>query len=134
MENASKALLIAGAILLVIALIAIGMMVLGQGQNVVENTNQNMSGLSAQATNDQYMPYLDKDLSASEYNSLRAMTIANKMKYIEDGTSSSVLTGTGAATQSNLPDYSSIPSGKTAKFGAVKVDGEIKALYADLKN
>ena len=39
MENASKALLIAGAILIAIVLISLGVMILGQGSNLVKNAN-----------------------------------------------------------------------------------------------
>ena len=39
MENASKALLIAGAILIAIVLISLGVMILGQGSDLVKNAN-----------------------------------------------------------------------------------------------
>ena len=54
MENASKALLIAGAILLVIAIIAIGMVILGQGQDVVDKTGGQIDAMSVNAHNSQF--------------------------------------------------------------------------------
>ena len=39
MENASKALIIAGAILISIVLITLGVVILGQGQEVVNSSN-----------------------------------------------------------------------------------------------
>lgn len=73
MENASKALLIAGAILLVIAIIAIGMAILGMGESTVEDVASNMGGLSVQAYNAKITPYLDKELSKREFNDLKAI-------------------------------------------------------------
>lgn len=73
MENASKALLIAGAILLVIAIIAIGMAILGMGEGTVEDVASNMGGLSVQAYNAKITPYLDKELSKREFNDLKAI-------------------------------------------------------------
>jgi len=72
MENASKALLIAGAILLVIALIAIGMMILGQGQQTVEKTASSMDALTVQAKNEIVTPYLNRVLTTNEYNLLKS--------------------------------------------------------------
>ncbi|MBE5821299.1 MAG: hypothetical protein E7311_01760 [Clostridiales bacterium] len=54
MENASKALLIAGAILLVIAIIAIGMTILGQGQDVVNKTGGQIGAMAINAHNSQF--------------------------------------------------------------------------------
>ena len=46
MENASKALLIAGAILIAIVLISLGVMILGQGSDLVKNTNMSDAEIS----------------------------------------------------------------------------------------
>ena len=43
MENASKALLIAGAILLAILIIAIGMFIYNSAQSTINNSMQSMS-------------------------------------------------------------------------------------------
>lgn len=77
MENASKALLIAGAILLVIALIAIGMMILGQGQDVATNAADNMDALAVQAYNQQFTVYAGRELTAMDAENLKGLCIAN---------------------------------------------------------
>lgn len=60
MENASKALLIAGAILLVIAIIGIGMAIFGQAQTVIGQTGQQIDVMAVQAHNSMFDSYIDK--------------------------------------------------------------------------
>ena len=57
MENASKALLIAGAILICIVLISIGMLVLNSTTDVTEQVGDITASQAAQAFNNQYMNY-----------------------------------------------------------------------------
>lgn len=47
MENASKALIIAGAILISIVLITLGVVILGQGQEVVNSSNMDAQAISS---------------------------------------------------------------------------------------
>lgn len=60
MENASKALLIAGAILLVIAIIGIGMAIFNQAQGVIDRGGQQIDTLAVQAHNSMFDSYIDK--------------------------------------------------------------------------
>lgn len=55
MENASKALIIAGAILLSILLISLGIMIFGQAQDTVNNSG--MSQAEIQAFNNKFVKY-----------------------------------------------------------------------------
>lgn len=57
MENASKALLIAGAILIAILLIAIGMMVFNSASGVIDTSTKNMSQQEKTAFNKQFTVY-----------------------------------------------------------------------------
>lgn len=57
MENASKALLIAGSILIVILLIAVGMMVFGGAQANIEGSLASMSSQEKEAFNNQFLMY-----------------------------------------------------------------------------
>lgn len=57
MENASKALLIAGAILIAILLIAIGMMVYNSASGVVDSAASNMSSQEKTMFNKQWTIY-----------------------------------------------------------------------------
>ena len=55
MENASKALIIAGAILLSILLISLGIMIFTQAQNTIQNSG--MSQAEVNAFNNQFVKY-----------------------------------------------------------------------------
>ena len=55
MENASKALIIAGAILLAILLISLGIMIYNQAQNTVNNSGMSEAELSSY--NNKFLKY-----------------------------------------------------------------------------
>ncbi len=60
MENASKALIIAGAILISIILISIGIMVIQSGQQLVSEAEQSMDEQTLLAYNTKYTNYIGK--------------------------------------------------------------------------
>ena len=68
MENASKALIIAGAILLAILIIGLGIYIYNQASNSVSDTG--MDKIAVRQFNGQFEPYLDKVLSSIEAKSL----------------------------------------------------------------
>ena len=61
MENASKALIIAGAILLSIVLITLGVLIIGRGQEAIDQTNIDDQVLST--WNQKWTKYEGKDAS-----------------------------------------------------------------------
>ena len=69
MENASKALIIAGAILLVILLIGLGVFVYNQASTTV-NSAANMDQLEVARFNGQFEPYINKEISGTTAKSL----------------------------------------------------------------
>lgn len=64
MENASKALIIAGAILISILLISIGIMVIQSAQGVTEQTKSTLKGQELQIFNSQFTNYAGKQKGA----------------------------------------------------------------------
>lgn len=76
MENASKALLIAGAILIAILLIAIGMMVFTNANGVIETATTNMSTQEKTAFNKQFDVYSGRQ-SGSVVNELVTLITTN---------------------------------------------------------
>ena len=68
MENASKALIIAGAILLAILIIGLGIFIYRQAANRVSDTG--MDQLSIQQFNGQFENYLDKQLTSTSAKAL----------------------------------------------------------------
>ena len=57
MENASKALIIAGAILIAILLITIGILLINSGSGVAESGTREMASQEIQIFNSQFTPY-----------------------------------------------------------------------------
>ena len=57
MENASKALLIAGAVLIVIVLISVGMLIVNQASSVTDQAGDSMTGQAIDAFNNQFQNY-----------------------------------------------------------------------------
>ena len=84
MENASKALLIAGAILLVIAIIAVGMYVFNMASGVTQGTAQQMDAMEIQAFNSQFESYAGDKVGGTEVKALISRVIANNSTYAED--------------------------------------------------
>jgi len=70
MENASKALIIAGAILISILLISVGIMVMSSTNGVQEEMGASMSSAQVQSYNTQFSNYIGQHKSASEVKAL----------------------------------------------------------------
>ena len=68
MENASKALIIAGAVLISILLISLGIMIYNQAKQVTDNTN--LDEISITTYNEKFNQYLGEKVKASVVNSL----------------------------------------------------------------
>lgn len=68
MENASKALIIAGAILLSILLISLGIMIFNQAQDTVNNSGMTKAEISS--FNSQFSKYEKSNIKGSEVKSL----------------------------------------------------------------
>ena len=60
MENASKALIIAGAILLSILLITLGIMIFGQAQDTVNNSGMSQAEIEQMLNSDGFGDYADE--------------------------------------------------------------------------
>jgi len=74
MENASKALIIAGAILLAILIISLGMMVLSNATGLLKNGGMDKAGV--QAFNETFLKY-DGNKKGSEIRSLVSEVMSN---------------------------------------------------------
>ena len=75
MENASKALLIAGAILIVILLISLGIYIYSQAQQQVDSVN--MDEQEILAFNNKFAPYLGDNITGAQVNALLQQIIAS---------------------------------------------------------
>jgi hypothetical protein len=100
MENASKALLIAGAILICILLIGVGMMVYQGAQGVIDTGIGQMDQKEIEMFNSTFTNYEGTKVSGTKVRALIGAIISNNSLYKEvDGKLVSLtITGTGGAT------------------------------------
>ena len=82
MENASKALLIAGSVLIVLLLIGVGMLIYSRATGVIDTAASTMNSQEIQAFNSQFTPYEGNQKGAS-IRSLISKVIANNATYKE---------------------------------------------------
>lgn len=85
MENASKALLIAGAILLCILIIAIGMFIYNSAQSTITESMNSMSTQEIEAFNNQFSGY-EGIQSGSNIKALMGRLIGNVDTYKDEAT------------------------------------------------
>ena len=65
MDNASKALIMAGAILISLALVGLGVYIFSMSKDIQGNTTQTMDSLTAQTTNTQLSNYAGRKVRGS---------------------------------------------------------------------
>ena len=83
MENASKALLIAGAILLCILIIAIGMFIYNSAQSTITDSLTSLSTQESEAFNNQFVSY-EGVQTGSNIKALMGRLIANADTYADE--------------------------------------------------
>ena len=114
MENASKALIIAGAILLAILLISLGIMIFSQAQDTV--TNSGMSQAEITSYNSKFLKYEGDAVTGSEVKALFNEVQASNA---EQGQTSSGRSVTfqliKGGTTANITASSGISTSKTYK-------------------
>lgn len=103
MENASKALIIAGAILIAIVLISVGIMVVNGANNSIADGIKNMDQQAKQMFNNQFQSY-EGTRSGTQVKALISAIVASNNEYYEtegktvkiefDGITGSSLTAT----------------------------------------
>lgn len=100
MENASKALIIAGAILISIVLIGVGVLIVGNAQGIFSQGSMQMSQMDIQAFNEPFMAYEGRQ-SGSNVRSLLQKLATHNVTYSEDPDKQIQFNGS-AFTQANL--------------------------------
>lgn len=118
MENASKALIIAGAILLAIIIISLGLVVVNRTRGQVEGTN--LDKQTMEAFNSEWDIFVGDRKSASDVKSLCAKAIANNAsekglgteKYVSVTGSGIEISEDGTTTKTTNPAQSNIKTYK----------------------
>ena len=116
MENASKALIIAGAILISILIIGLGVFIYNQAANTVGKAN--LGSQEAQAQNQQFEAYFGEKKSAADVKALMSLIRSNNLTDDTDGEKYIYVYGIGK-TPSEIAK--AVKAGKTYN---VKVDND----------
>ena len=113
MENASKALIIAGAILLAILIISLGILIFSQAQDTINSVN--MDEQEIMAFNNKFTPYQGDNQRGSEVNALAQAVLSNNQSAKDNGeTATKGITVSGKITIKNdgsTTTFTRLPSG-----------------------
>lgn len=124
MENASKALIIAGAILLSIIIISLGLVVVNNVRDSIEGQNLNQEELAK--FNDQFISYEGTAVSGARVNSLIQQVISSNQAQIDNAGSNFVTCNFDSLTDGSVRGVSddvitatatgsTLPTGKSAR-------------------
>ncbi len=94
MENASKALIIAGAILLAILIISLGIMIYQQASGVVNNNA--MSEVDISSFNQKFTQYQGENVRGAQINALLDQVRNNNVTYQNDSSRQVTIEGNSA--------------------------------------
>ena len=86
MENASKALIIAGTVLIVLILASISIHVIQTTEGAREQANRNVDSLEVQSFNERFTAYQGTMINASQIKSLLLLIKSNNSHYGHDDT------------------------------------------------
>ncbi len=118
MENASKALIIAGAILLSILIISLGIMIYNQASGVV--TNNSMTEVEVNTFNQKFEQYFGQHVRGANVNALISAVNSNNMSTDDESkkvTITSTATGLTISGSNNGTYSKSASTGKTYSVG-----------------
>lgn len=103
MENASKALIIAGAILISILLISVGVLIMNSTGSTQDSVQQQADAIAIRTFNSQFTPYEGHGISASQIKSLfSAINATKKSDHVVSIDDSSDIKSTSALTNNGL--------------------------------
>ena len=97
MENASKALIIAGAILIAILLISVAILIINSTGDVTDQVSSQSESMAIQSFNGQFKSYEGKGKSATQVRSLM-----NAVQASNASNANQVVYGTGSVAAGNL--------------------------------
>lgn len=118
MENASKALIIAGAILLSILLISLGILIFSQAQDTLDSVS--MDEQEILAFNNKFTPYEGDRVRGSQVNALAQAVLSNNQSAKNNGeetTKGIKMSGKGVDIESNgtTTTFTRLPAGSFYK-------------------
>ena len=130
MENASKALIIAGAILLAILIISLGILIFSQAQDTINSVN--MDEQEIMAFNNKFTPYQGNNQRGSEVNALAQAVLSNNQSAADNGeTATKGITMSGSITIKNdgsTTTFTRVPNGTMYKVEFSYKDGLVNSI------
>lgn len=119
MENASKALLIAGAILIAILLIGIGMLIFGNIGGFTDQATQQTDAMQIDMFNRQFEQYAGKNVSGSNVKALLRNINTNNTTNKDDASRQIV----GSSTSEVKTNPATATAGTASKFADTAISG-----------
>ena len=113
MENASKALIIAGAILLAILIISLGIMIYQQASGVVNNNA--MSEVDISSFNQKFLQYTGTNVRGAQVNALLNQIQMSNVTYQDDSSRQVKVTITATKWNGTAPSGNLVGTGSFAK-------------------
>ena len=134
MENASKALLIAGAVLIVILLIGIGMLIYSKSTGVIDTAASTMNSQEIQSFNSQFTPYEGTQKGSSVKSLISTITANNATYQNETDKKVTITIGVGDLQEGigeNKVESAEQMSGVSAK---ISTSHSYKVTFTEYKN
>lgn len=135
MENASKALIIAGAILLSILIITLGILIFQQAQDTINSVD--MSDAEKTAFNNKFLPYEGENVRGSQVNALAQAVLTNNQSAKDNGESATKgVTVSGAITiaaDGSTTTFTRVPSGTMYKVTFTYKDSMVNSIAISAK-
>ena len=135
MENASKALIIAGAILLSILIITLGILIFQQAQDTINSVD--MSDAEKTAFNNKFLPYEGENVRGSQVNALAQAVLTNNQSAKDNGESATKgVTVSGAITiaaDGSTTTFTRVPSGTMYKVTFTYKDSMVNSIARSAK-
>ena len=121
MENASKALIIAGAILLAILLISLGIMIYNQAQNTVNNSG--MSEAEISSFNNKFLKYEGTQTGSVVKSLINEVIVTNS-----PGGRTVKFKGAGNDTETTTPSTSGVDTKKSYTVKLTYSNGAVSSI------
>lgn len=128
MENASKALLIAASILIVIILIAFGMKTINSTAGTQESLETTMDATAKASFNNKFTSYVGNNKSASQAKGLANVVVSNNATDSNHQVSITIKTGTSDSSGETYSDSLAITNNCAALSGQCEISiGDMSA-------
>lgn len=129
MENASKALIIAGSVLIAMAIIFMAVKLTGEGQGTLDSEEQTMQATEVATFNNKFTVYFGNNISASKVKALANVVVSNNATSNRKVSISFDNGSTSCDDASDITSGASNLSGKyTVSAGSFSAEGYVTSI------